>query len=361
MRPEPRGRKPQAFDADDPGFVVTDELTGETAQEKRSTDRAEASPESPAPAETPVPVAVNPARRRGAGWGGLLIGSLISLALLSASLWFSSFVTTLLSRDDWLGWLALGLAGLAGLAATALILKEIVGLLRMTRLTRLRRDAETAERKKDPALEHRVVSHLKSHLGRSREGQWDLRRFREEERHMREPGALMGLAERVLLARPDAEARRVVYESARRVGVVTALVPIGFIVVGFVLFENLRMVRRLAGAYGGRPGFFGGLRLFWWIIVHMAATGVIALTDDLWGQILGQDVLRRVSRKLGEGAFNGAMTARLGVAAVSVCRPLPFIACKPPRARHIFYEAFPELRPGFVRKMWTTDEADGAR
>lgn len=350
MSQEPRGRRPQAFDADDPGFIISEEVepdrtTGPAAQEDVPGEEADLA--------APSPAAVPP-RRAGTGWGSVLAGSIIGLVLLAGSLWIADFVSTALARNDWLGWLALGLATVAGIAAFALAIKEIVGLWRMTRLTHLRRDAEAAQRRSDPQLERRVIDQLKVHLARSRESRWDLQRFREEERHMREPGALLSLADRVLLARTDVEARRVVYESARRVGIVTALVPIGFIVVLFVLFENLRMVRRLAAAYGGRPGFFGGLRLAWWILGHMAATGVIALTDDLWGQFLGQDVLRRVSRKLGEGAFNGAITARLGVAAIAVCRPLPFIVRKPPRARHIFYEAFPELRPTLVRKLWTT-------
>jgi len=350
MSPEPRGRRPQAFDADDPGFVISEELetdrsTASTTRESLRDDQAGVAPRSPA--------TVPPQRRR-AGWGSILAASIVGLVLLAGSLWIAEFVSRTLSRDDWLGWLALGLASTAGIAALALAIKEIAGLWRMTRLTHLRRDAETAQRRSDPKLERRVIDQLKAHLARSRESRWDLQRFREEERHMREPGALLSLADRVLLKRADADARRIVYESARRVGLVTALVPIGFIVVLFVLFENLRMVRRLAATYGGQPGFFGGLKLAWWILGHMAATGAIALTDDLWGQLLGQDVLRRVSRKLGEGAFNGAMTARLGVAAIAVCRPLPFIVRKPPRARHIFYEAFPELRPPLARKLWTT-------
>ena len=73
-------------------------------------------------------------------------------------------------------------------------------------------------------------------------------------------------------------------------------------------------------------------------------TGGIALTDDLLGQFLGQDLLRRLSRRLGEGAFNGALTARVGIAAIDVIRPLPFLVTKPPRVRDVLGEA---LRPMF--------------
>jgi putative membrane protein len=68
------------------------------------------------------------------------------------------------------------------------------------------------------------------------------------------------------------------------------------------------------------------------------------LTDDLLGQFLGQDILRRLSRRLGEGAFNGALTARIGIAAIAVARPLPFRAVKPPRVRDVLGEV---LKPIF--------------
>ena len=84
----------------------------------------------------------------------------------------------------------------------------------------------------------------------------------------------------------------------------------------------------------------GSLRLARHVVAHIVGTGAVALTDDLLGQFFGQDVLRRLSRRLGEGAFNGALTARLGAAALDVIRPLPFIEATPVRARDILKELF---------------------
>jgi putative membrane protein len=60
------------------------------------------------------------------------------------------------------------------------------------------------------------------------------------------------------------------------------------------------------------------------VLAHLVATGAVAVGDDLIGSVAGGGVLSRVSRRFGEGVVNGALTARVGVAAMEVCRPLPF-------------------------------------
>jgi putative membrane protein len=114
-----------------------------------------------------------------------------------------------------------------------------------------------------------------------------------------------------------------------------------------VAIENLRLLRALAALYGARPGFVGVARLARMVFGHIVATGGVAMTDDLLGQFLGQDLLRRLSRRLGEGAFNGALTARIGVTALEAIRPMPFLAARPPRVRDVLAEA---LRPLIARR-----------
>lgn len=350
MSEDERLRKPRSFAADDPDVNVSATATQQVDDSEGFADNTvedilrEARPDDAGTTVEP--------RRSFISWTGLFLSAAVGLFVLATGVWFSRFVSVALAREDWLGWTAWGLAIVLLFALGAMVVTEVIGFVRLSRLRGLRKQANKAIAADDQKLERQVVQRLKRHVRTQRNQRWDFDRFREQERHMREPGALMGLADSVLLAEPDKDARAIIYQSSKRVGVVTAVVPIAFVVVLFVLFENLRMVRRLAGAYGCRPGFLGGVRLFGWIIAHIAATGVIALTDDLWGQFFGQDMLRRLSRKLGEGAFNGAMTARLGVAALDICRPLPFITAKPPRARHIFYQAFPQLDPGeLARKV----------
>jgi len=339
-----------------PDVETPEPESGDEAFGRRATGRAAPETDRRPPAQTLTPP--GPAR---VGIGNLFVGAVLALTSLAIGLWFARFVSIAVARDDWIGWTAKGLAVIIAAILVVLFLRELVGLLRLARLGRLRRDAEEAIAQRDIVEERRVVKQIKGLVSGRPSLRWALAAFREEERHQTEPGQLLALADRVLLADADKQARRVIYESARRVAVVTAVVPIAFLSMLFVLFENVRMVRRLAGTYGGRPGLIGGWRLLIRVVFHIAATGAIALTDDLFGQFLGQDVIRRLSARLGEGAFNGSLTARLGVVAIELCRPCPYIAAKPLRARHVISELFPEFKAGdLLRRDGGSKQAAGA-
>lgn len=109
------------------------------------------------------------------------------------------------------------------------------------------------------------------------------------------------------------------------------------------LTMNLRMIRRIAEIYGGRAGTFGSWRLTKVVLSHLVATGAVAVGDDLIGSIAGGGVLSKVSRRFGEGVINGALTARVGVAAMEVCRPMPFVTRKRPRVTVLVQKALTGL------------------
>ena len=89
-------------------------------------------------------------------------------------------------------------------------------------------------------------------------------------------------------------------------------------------------MRQLAQLYGGRPGALGMIKLFRHVVAHLALTGGMAASDSLVQQMLGHGIAAKLSQRLGEGMLNGLLTARLGLAAVDVTRPLPFAALPRP-------------------------------
>lgn len=335
----PDFRKPRAFKIDDPTVKVEVHDDGGFSEDGPVTSPRHV-------------VAASPGRlgisdvQRGIRWGSLLFSAAISLAGLAAGVWFTRFVSVALARDDWVGWLATGLMALIALALIVIIGKELFGFRRLARLSRLRK--MVGQLVDDPDLDRKKERQAVLMLGRHYRGRadmaWGLARLRDHANDVLEPGELLRLTDRELLAPLDAQARSVILKSGKRIATVTALSPILWLALVYVVVENLRMFRGIATLYGGRPGFLGAFRLGRLVVGHIIATGGIAMTDDLLGQFLGQDLLRRLSRRLGEGAFNGALTARLGVAAVEVTRPMPYLDSEPLRVREIFGELFRSLR-----------------
>jgi putative membrane protein len=291
------------------------------------------------PASLPVPsVRGIPYVERGLRWGSILLGSVGGLVGLAATLWLYDWAGALIARQDFIGWIAVTLLGLALLALLMIVLKEIAGLLRLRRLDHLRHEADSAARQNDKPLALDVAHCLKRLYSGRKDMEWGLARFAEHEHDIMNAGELLRLAERTLVAPLDPQARAIVADSAKRVSVVTAVSPAALIDMLFVGGQNLRMLRRLATLYGARPGTLALLKLARMVVTHIVLTGGIALGDDLIHQLVGHGLTAKLSARLGEGVFNGALTTRIGVAAIDVCRPLPYIDAKRPRFRELVAE-----------------------
>jgi putative membrane protein len=273
--------------------------------------------------------------RSGMRWGGLFLSAMVGLAGLAASISFAGFVSSVVARDDWIGWLAFALVTIAAVALLAIIVRELFGLYRLGRLTHLSRSIAAAVRAGDVVSEKTAVRKLVATYRQRPDMKWPVSRLRDHIDDVHDSGDLARLAERELMLPLDQDAKRLILRSAKRVSMVTALSPMAWVSMLFVISENLGLLKRLAGLYGGRPGSVGALKMARMVFTHIVATGGVAMTDDLLGQFLGQDLLRRLSRRLGEGVFNGALTARIGAAAVDVVRPLPFTETPKIRVRDI--------------------------
>ncbi|TMJ05729.1 MAG: TIGR01620 family protein [Alphaproteobacteria bacterium] len=321
-------RRPAAFRLDDPHVIVAEE----DARAAKGTVRVVPQPEDfdlPVPIAPPLPV------KRRFPWGAVFWSALAGLVTLGTGLATTALIEDLYTRATWLGGLGLVLAALAGLSLIVICVKEIAGLLRLASIERLRTRAEAALLQDDRDSARAIVSELTALLSATPQ----LARSRTElESHRTEiidGRDLLHIAERALMAPLDQEAARMVARAATRVSIVTAVSPRAALDMAFVLFAALGMIRRLAALYGGRPGMLGLVRLVRHIIAHLTVTGSIAAGDSLIQQMVGHGVAARVSARLGEGVLNGLLTARLGLAAIDVARPLPFAALAKPRLSDI--------------------------
>jgi putative membrane protein len=263
------------------------------------------------------------ARPRRFRWGAILVSALFLLVSLWAGLAITQLVEDYFTRSPVLGWLALGIAAVAGLAALAIVAREIWALARLRRIEHIQVDAAHAINADDAAAARRAIDQLKSLYAPRADAQLGLKELKQYESDIMDGRDRIKLAERHLVAWRDGEAHRIIAHAARRITLLTTVAPTPALDILFVAAQNLRMMRELATLYGGRPSTLATIRLARMVVSHLAVTGGIALSDNLIQHMVGKGLLGRLSARFGEGTVNGILTARVGLAARDVCRPIP--------------------------------------
>lgn len=326
MNDRSRPRRPATFRLDDPGVVVTE--ADETARLGRGT--IQITPEHD-PATLPVPIAATLPARRGLPWGALFWSGVAGLTLLGVGLGVVHLIEDLFARSESLGFVGLALAFVTALALAVVTGREAYGLARLATIEKLHQRA-AAVLASDDRKESRIIvqdllkiAHQNPQLARARAA------LESHAGEIIDGADMIRLAERELMSPLDIEARRLVSSAAQKVSIVTAVSPRAAIDVMFVFIVSLRLIRQLAFLYGGRPGALGMISLLRHVIAHLAITGGMAASDSLVQQMLGHGIAAKLSQRLGEGMLNGLLTARLGLAAIDVTRPLPFAALPQPK------------------------------
>jgi len=320
-------RRPQTFKLGDPGVVVMD--PDEQGRLARGTVRVTPEPDS---ALLPVPLEAAPMlpARPGLRWGAVFWTALGGLVLLGLGLSITHLIEDLFARSEGLGVVGLVCAFVAALALTVVIAREAIGLARLATIEKMHLRAAAVLVSDDRAASRTIVTdllrlaHQNPQLARARatlQGHAD---------DIIDGADMIKLAERELMTPLDQEARRLVSSAAQRVSIVTAISPRALVDILFVFVASLRLIRQLARLYGGRPGTLGMIRLMRHVIAHLAITGGMAASDSMIQQMLGHGIAAKLSERLGEGILNGLLTARLGLAAIDVTRPLPFTALPRP-------------------------------
>jgi len=323
---EPKIR-PQAFRLDKRHpLAAEDEPRRESFTIEPVADFVEAEAAAAAPVD-PAERAVEAAQRRGItrnaliSWGGLFFSAAGGFLLVALGNWVVGLIDSFFARSRILGFVALALGGTAALALIVLAAREIWGIVRQSKIAHIHMGFATARAADDREAARRLVAALATIQARRRQSA----RLIELTHEIIDGRDLIDIAERDLILPLDREVRREIAQAAKRVSMVTAISPRALIDVAFVAAQALRLIRRIAEIYGGRPGFFGFLKLMRSVVAHLVITGGVAVGDSLIQQLVGHGIAARLSARLGEGVLNGLLTARVGLSAMAVCRPMPFV------------------------------------
>jgi len=281
---------------------------------------------------------------RRAGWFRRMVwGAAGGLATLLIGMFIYDSLLVMIAGYPVIAAIAIGLTLIVVLGLLVVILREIAGIARLRRIDALRQKVEAAARENARAPALVGVKSLSAFYPKRADLAWAQQDLAARLPDLLDASSLLQSAERLLMAPLDDQARLEIELAARQVAAATAMIPLPMIDVLAALAVNMRMLRRIAAIYGGRAGTLGSWRLMRAVAGHLLATGAVAMGDDLLGSVVGGGAIGKVSRRLGEGIVNGALTARVGIAAMDVCRPMPFVALKRPRVTSLVKRAMSGL------------------
>lgn len=147
----------------------------------------------------------------------------------------------------------------------------------------------------------------------------------------------------------DEQARREIGRSAAASAMMIAVSPLALVDMAFIAWRNIRLVNRIAALYGIELGYFSRIRLFRMVLINIAFAGASEFVADAGLDWISQDITAKLSARLAQGLGAGLLTARLGIKAMELCRPLPWLENDKPRLGDFRRQLVVQLKETFSK------------
>jgi len=135
---------------------------------------------------------------------------------------------------------------------------------------------------------------------------------------------LLQLYSQEVLTKVDDKALAEVATFSTEAVVLVALSPIALVDMMLMFWRNLRMIDKISGLYGLKIGYWSRMKLIKQVFVNMAYAGASELVIDLGADLVGAELLGKLSARMAQGLGAGMLTSRLGILTIKLCRPIPF-------------------------------------
>jgi putative membrane protein len=115
-----------------------------------------------------------------------------------------------------------------------------------------------------------------------------------------------------------------------KTGITVALSPWAAVDMALSLWSNIKMIDEIGQVYGVRPSFINRIAMLKNIIGHLAVAGASELAvDQILEEVGGASIASHFSVRLSQGLGVGLYSAKIGLATMTVSRPMEFIDNKP--------------------------------
>lgn len=275
-----------------------------------------AAPEQETEAEQQLEQVIRP--RRGRKW--LISGLLGTFAGLVA--WQSvDSVVTAFQTGDWLtiGWTGL-IASVASLGIGALA-KELWKLRKLRRHFSVQEQAEHLIMQDSVGHGRAFCESLARQSGIQPESPaYD--RWINSVMASHSDAEILDMYDAMVISEQDRQATRLVSRFATESAALVAVSPLALADMLLVAWRNFKMIDNLADLYGVELGYWSRLQLFKSVLINMAAAGASEVAIDAGMDLLSMDLAGKLSARAGQGLGVGILTARLGLKAMTLLRPV---------------------------------------
>jgi len=277
-------------------------------------------------------------------WLPALITALLAFLIGAAVVDMFHFVGRQFHTSFLLGLFFLALATVIAVATLRLSWRAWQQLVALRQVVALQREGHEL-------LHSRQYGRASAYLGRiaqlytqRRDMEYKLNRFFLTAEGVHHDEELCRLFSSQVMRDLDQEALRVISKHANQTALLIMLSPFPFMSMLITLWRTLTMVRAVATLYGGRPGMLGGISLFVLAVQNLLYADVSETLADSSAEALGGGMMAVFSAQLAQGLGSGLLTARVGLRAMEVCRPLPFYAEDRPRVQALRGELLTSLK-----------------
>ncbi|WP_299734493.1 TIGR01620 family protein [uncultured Endozoicomonas sp.] len=147
----------------------------------------------------------------------------------------------------------------------------------------------------------------------------------------------------------DQQALNLISNHSQQVALMVALSPFAALDMLLALWRSIRMLDEICQIYGIRPSLPARLHLIRMVLRQMALAGATDLLSDQLADFTSNRLLGLVSGQVASGLGVGIYTARIGLRALSLCRPLPFKEEQKPGIRRLAKSILSTLEARFKK------------
>ncbi|EPM7911177.1 YcjF family protein [Vibrio alginolyticus] len=135
---------------------------------------------------------------------------------------------------------------------------------------------------------------------------------------------ILDMYDSMVVSQQDKLATKIVSQHATECAALVAVSPLAAADMLLVAWRNFKMIDNLSKVYGVELGYASRIKLLRAAFVNMAAAGASELAIDASMDLMSMDLAGKVSARAGQGLGVGILTARLGLKAMTLLRPLPW-------------------------------------